>query len=358
MLPDFALQPGRSQSFIITLELFEDDVAYENVVVIPEGTPVEPTANALPDTFAGITQAASGEVVMVEWVDETTLRYAIGCHGEVFTEHTWYQYDVASGESVPVEHPAIARINPDLLAVIGLSDPMAYARSFLTFPAPVGQRRIIYQSDINVVSTAELDGSFRRLIWDDLSRVSLQGFIWLPISRFMAYYYGAYGELVRYFTASLEGQRISDSVYEVVPSIIVPGATPDGTQAVIAIEEEGAVGYYLQSTIFEARELLFEGDAPGNNYPAPIYTVDEAESAFVYLIRPVEGRPVLQCFDMQSRTLSDLTVVPLQLDTQHRGWTWLSPDETTMALAANGVDGGLWLIDLEAFGGCTPTLEG
>jgi hypothetical protein len=31
---------------------------------------------------------------------------------------------------------------------------------------------------------------------------------------------------------------------------------------------------------------------------------------------------------------------------------WLSPENTTLALAANGVHGGLWLIDLTRFEAC------
>jgi hypothetical protein len=61
---------------------------------------------------------------------------------------------------------------------------------------------------------------------------------------------------------------------------------------------------------------------------------------------------------MQTRGLNTLTVLPIQLTTEDRAWTFLSPDGGTIALAANGLNGGLWLIDLDEFGGCGLPLAG
>lgn len=356
LLPDFALQPGAEQAFSITLELYEDDARIERVEVDVQAAAIDPDPDTLPAAMNNITAISYQEVVLVEWIDPNTLRYGVGCAGEVFTNLTWSQADVATAISRAVEHPRTSSVTPALREALGLNDPFAYNRSFLTF-APTS-RRLVYQTDIHVFLSAEPDGSFRRLIYDDLSRHSLQGLIWLPEGRFLAYYFGASGEEVRYFTASVEGQRISATIYDVTPSLIVPGPTPDGARAVIARIEDGVTGYYLRDTFFQGDELLFEGDAPGNNWPAPIVAVDEQNQQFIYLVRRVDDQPYLQCFDMQTRQLNDLTLLPLQLGTDDRAWTWLSPDRAHIALAANGVNGGLWLVDIQALGGCTPTLAG
>ena len=80
---------------------------------------------------------------------------------------------------------------------------------------------------------------------------------------------------------------------------------------------------------------------PGNNYPAPIVTHD-----LIYLIRPIDDRPTLQCYHRQARTLETISALPLRLTRESRSWSWLSPDGAKLALAANGVDGGLWWVDL------------
>ncbi|GAB4516533.1 MAG: hypothetical protein OHK0046_22070 [Anaerolineae bacterium] len=352
LLPDFALQPGRAQPFRVTIELFEEG-ELDEVVLFPEGTATDPIPLDLSQVFPGIRGVVRDEVVQVEWVDDGSLRYAVGCDADVFTALDWFSYDLESGTSAPIAHPAAERVTEALLTQLDLMEPDDYNRSFLTFP-PNG-RRIVYQTDINTVLTAEPDGSFKRLIWDDLARRSLHGLIWLPEGRFLAYYYGAFGEPVTYFTASLEGQRISQNIYNVVPSMTIPGATPDGAFAVITTTVNEVTGYYRQSTIFNGTtELLFETeDIPGNNWPAPIYAVYENNQAFVYIMRPVEGEARLQCFDMQTRTLNDLVALPLNLTTDDRAWSWLSPNGTQIALAANGSNGGLWLIDLLAYGGCS-----
>jgi hypothetical protein len=356
LLPDFALQPDSAQPFSIALELYEDGAEVERVEVLPQGEAVEPTTRLLPEDLIGITSVTNEEVVQVEWVDATTLRYGVGCDQDVFTRLTWYQYNLESGESTPIEHPAAAQVTDALLTQLGLTDPFWLNHSFLAFP--LTSRRILYQTDINTVLSAEADGSFKRLIWDNLARLSLHGFIWLPEGRFLAYYYGAYGEEVRYFTASVEGQRISASVYDVLPSLTIPGPTPDGARVVITTTVDGVTGYYLKDALYAGNELLFEAEPPGNNWPAPIYTVDSNNQARIYITRPLSETPTLQCFDVQTRELGTLTAVPLDLSFDDRAWTWLSPDATQIALAANGANGGLWLIDLSQLGNCAAPLAG
>jgi len=373
-LLDFALQPGQEQTFRLQLELFEDvpvqndeegdEDAGENVndiidsvEIFPEGVATEPSNNPQSDDLTGITQISTKEVVNVEWYGDDPLIYAVGCDADVFTAQQWYVYDFEEGQSRRTPHPDAQRVTNALLTQLGLTDPFFYNRSYLTF-APTS-RRLVYQDDIQTLLTAEPDGSFKRLIYEDLSRRSLHGFIWLPEGRFLAYYYGAYGEEVRYFTASVEGQRISADLYTVTPSMTVPGPTSDGARVVITTTVEDVTGYYLKDAFFPAVDLLFETDAiPGNNYPAPLYTTDNGEP-HIYIVRPVDDVPLLQCFNQNTGELNDLTALPLNLTTDDRAWTWLSPDGNTIALAANGVDGGLWLIDLPTFGGCNgPEIAG
>lgn len=352
LLPDFALQPQSRQAFRLNIELFNFGLTADRVEIFPEGTPIEPLPIELPQRIEGIQSVVRAEVVNVEWVNASSLRFAIGCDADVFTNQAWFDYNITENTRTRIIHPNTQSVTPELLETIGLAEPVAYKRSYLTF-APTSDR-IIYQSPINVVLTAEENGTSQRLIYDDLARRSLHGFIWLPEGRFLAYYYGAYGEEVTYFTASLEGQLISGSIYEVTPSMTVPGPTPDGARAVITMTVDGVSGYYLKQTRFVDNELLFETtDIPGNNYPAPIYAQAPTGDAFIYIVRPVEGTPTLQCFDMQTRGLNTLTELPVDITTDDRAWTWLSPDGNQIALAANGINGGLWLIDLLAFGGCS-----
>lgn len=356
LLPDFAFQPGASQRFTLTVELFEEG-AITAIDLFVDGEAVPPTGEGAIEPVVGIEQISDEEVVSVEWFGDGSggLRYGTGCDDDVFLNQTWFRYDPVTGESVEVLHPNTGDVTPALLNQIELQDPVLLNRSYLSFPPT--DRRIIYQTRINEVLTAEPDGSFRRLIWNDLSRHSLQGFIWLPGGRFLAYYFGAHGEDVRYFTASMAGQRISASIYNVQTSKIVPGPTQDGARVVIAETFDGVTGYWLRGTFFNELILLFEGEHPGNNYPAPLY-VNRAESDIIYIVRPVDGVPLLQCYDRGTEQLNSLTALPLDIDTEHRAWTWLSPDGTQLALAANGVNGGLWLVDLETFGVCGAPLAG
>jgi len=92
---------------------------------------------------------------------------------------------------------------------------------------------------------------------------------------------------------------------------------------------------------FGGSELLFEAELPGNNYPAPIVAGD-----LIYVIRPLEGVPTLQCFNRRTGDLRTVTALPLQLTRAARAWAWLSPGGARLALAMNGTEGGVWWLDL------------
>ncbi|MEQ8675872.1 MAG: hypothetical protein RLP44_22445 [Aggregatilineales bacterium] len=356
--PDFAVEPDSAQGFSIALDIFEADADIEDVSITIQSTATDPTPSDLPAEFTGITRASTQEVVSVEWLDEegNLLRYGVGCDEDVFTEHDWYQYNALRGDSAPTVNPNTELVTQALRDQLGIADPNAFDHSFLTF-SPTA-RRLLHQTPINVMISAEPDGSFRRLIYEDLSRFTLQGFLWMPEGRFLAYYFGATGDPVRYYTASVEGQRISGSIDNTLPSLIVPGPTPDGARVVMATTIDGVTGYYLASTIGVNTELLFEAEPPGNNFPAPIYVPIEGGGAQIYLFRQVDDVPRLQCFDTVSSQLNDITALPLQLDDGSRAWAALTVNGSKIALAANGVNGGLWIIDLQSFGGCTPQLAG
>lgn len=364
LLPTFALQPGRAQAYDITLELYEDAYTAEDIErleVIAEGSAVEAEAVNPFLNYDDLIPVTDDEVVSVEWVapdadDEEnqgwTLRYGVGCDADAFTLLDWYEYGLASDEITSITHPQAELVDETVLDRLELEDPNLYRRSFLSFhPA---DRRMIYQSALNTVLTAEPDGTFQRIIWDELAIYSLHGLIWLTEGRFLAYYYGAFGDPVRYFTASMAGQRVSAPAQESIPSFTVPGASPDGVRVVITTTLDDVTGYYLVSTLSQTRELLFEADVPGNNWPAPVYVPTPNGEAFVYIVRPVNGQARLECYDTTARRLTSLTILPLELTQDDRAWTWMSPDNTILAISANGQARGLWLADLREFSACQP----
>jgi hypothetical protein len=351
LLPAFALQPDGSQSFSIALDWFEDEIEFDRVEVEVQARAVEPLAERV-RSFDGVQEISAGEVVRVEWIDDESLRFGDGCFTDVFTRLSWYEVDLDDPQPEEIEHPAAEQITDALLRQLGLTDPTDYDHSLVTF-SPTA-RRIVYQTDINVLWSSEQDGSFKRLLYNDLYRHSLRGFIWLPQGRFLAYYYGAYGDPVRYVAASVDGERISAPLSAVTPSQTIPGPTPDGSRAVIATTIDDVTGYYLVNTsAAQTAELLFAAEPPGNNWPAPVYRPDVA-GATIYLARPVEDEARLQCYSLTGDQLEDVTPLPLQLSTDERAWLWASPDGRYLALSADGINGGLWLIDLDAFDACQP----
>jgi len=351
--PDAPLQPGEITRYQIGLELDSDDLIPARIEIDISATPVEATPVNPFLTYPHISELLRGEVVRLEWTPEGLLRFAVGCESDLFTAQQWYEYDAVAGDTRPIDPPNGEDITDAVLNRLNLENPADASHAKIQFHPE--ERRLIYQDDINLVMTAETDGTFQRILWDALSRISLQGYSWLPDGRFLAYYYGAYGDEVRYFTGSMAGQKISQSPLNVVPSLIVPGATPDGARVVIAVLRDGIEVYRLQSTINTARgEDLFEGEAPGNNFPAPLY-VQAPQGAQIYVVREVgDGGARLQCFRTDTDKLNDLALLPLSLAPDERGLTAISPDQTKLALAADGRMGGVWLIDLTALP-CPPT---
>ncbi|MCY3778789.1 MAG: hypothetical protein OXG78_00645 [Chloroflexi bacterium] len=348
-LLDYAVPPGRMQTFSAPFELFaEGEVANIKLSVDARAAPVERS----PDVVApAVQRIAQGEVVMLEWLDEERLIFGVGCAGDVFTELDWWRYNFSDGSASEIEHPDAARVTPEMIELSdatlvsqsGERNPELYFSSQMTY-SPTA-RRVVYQNDLHSIYSAEPDGSYRRVIHRNLGRRSLRGFIWARNPGvFLAYYFGSYGEPVYYFTADVDGQMRSAWLENLPPSIIVPGPAPDGYAAVVGRQDGDASGYYWQALYGDAK-LLFDAELPGNNYPAPVVTRNE-----IYIIRPVESAPTLQCFSRQRRDLTTISALPLPLTRGSRAWAWLSPAGGKLALGLNGVDGGLWWV--ETGGGC------
>jgi hypothetical protein len=368
------IQPDQLLRFELDVELFEPDAEIARWQIYGEGTAIEPESNDLDADTVGVQRASDGEVVLVEWEDEQTLLYGVGCRRDVFTAYDWYRYDLESGRAVRLSfHPEAVNVTDAMILQTGMAqvtqtretDMTLFNASFLTFPTQ--SERIIYQTDVNTLFTANEDGSFKRQVHTLLHTYNLQGFVWSPLGNFLAYYYGAYGEPVNYITASTGGRLISRVIGDNTPSVTVPGISDDGTLAVIGgtfsnADGDEITGYYWKSTQTGENELLFEVGAdglPGNNYPAPAYWRRDSQTRYFYVVRPdtdpasdTFGHDILQCYYREGEELHTLTPLPLDLDTDERARTWLSPDANTLALAANGLHGGLWLIDLNAFDVC------
>ncbi len=348
-LLDYALQPGAQAPFSVPLDTYEDGVEIDHVTVSAEGSPAAPTA--APAEIEGIRRVSDAEVVELQWLDENSLIYSPGCYRDVFTNRPWFAYHLDTGESTPTEHPRASDVTPEMLRTLELSDPAIYNRSFLSF-AP-GQRRAVYQSELNTLFSAEPDGSFKRLLYDALFNITLQGINWHKNSgTLLAYYHGGYGDDVLYLVANADGRQFSQHPTLAIPSQIVPGFAANGRGVVIYTTIDGVSGYYLKVASNDFTILMFEADAPGNNWPAPFYEITPDNQRWIFIARPVDGEARLQCFNPDSKQLHDYTALPLDLATDERAWMWLSPEDHTLALAANGLHSGLWLVDLTQFEAC------
>lgn len=348
-LPGYALPPGRVQTYSAPFELFAaGDVSNVKLQVDARAVAREQRQEAV---TPAVERIAAGEVVMLEWLDEQTLIYGVGCADDVFTELDWWRYSLSDGSLSEIGHPDAARVTAEMLDLSdvtlvsqsGERNADLYYNSKMTFSPSA--RRVVYQNDLHSIYSAEPDGSYRRVIHRNLHRHSLRGFLWARNAGvFLAYYFGSYGEPVYYFTADADGQMRSAWLENLPPSLIVPGPAPDGYAAVVGRQEDDVSGYYWQALYGDA-DLLFAAELPGNNYPAPVVTSKE-----IYIVRPLDGVPTLQCFSRRTRTLTSISALPLRLTRESRAWAWLSPNGAKLALGMNGVDGGLWWLDTA--GGC------
>lgn len=347
---DFALQPGSTQNFSAPLELFEMDAEIARVEVDVIATQTEP-AEPL-ELAEGITPITNQETVMVEWTGAQTFRYATGCETDLFTEWDWHNYNVRLETSGDINHPNARFVNDDLRERLQLEDDLIFANAMIRF-APDGDR-LLYQDARNDLLSASFEGTFPRLVYSGLNNYSLRNIHWQPDERFIAYYFGAYGDPVLYFTATAENVRISPSLLNNPPSVIVPGITRDARRVVVAGTFDDVTGYFLYVVNNNFFEPLFEAEPPGNNYPAPIPLVDPETDLVsrVYVARDVDGVPTLQCFNRDADALIDLAPLPIRLTLDERAWWWLSPNDRYIALAADGANSGAWLIDLEALPDC------
>jgi hypothetical protein len=358
VLPGYVMAPGHAQPFAAPLEFFSNfaDAAaqVDRIEVEAAARAVDaPPLAALPD---GVTQLSDQEIVRVEWLSDGGLRYAIGCPRDLFVDWQWREV-TAAGRDRPIEHPDAAKVTDDLRERLGLTDPAIFENSRLSF-APEGGR-MVYQDAVNQFYTAAQDGTLQRQLYTGLNDRVLQRIDWLGGNRFLATYYGAPGEPVLWFTADADGRPISPAPETNRQSQTLPGATPDGRRIVLggAFDSgagSGVAGYYLNVVSNGFFELLFEADIPGNSYPPPVPVLDTERDLVsrVYIVRPVDGEPMLQCFNRDEGALYDLASLPVGLTTSDRSGLWLSPDGTELALSAIGLAGGLWLIDLPALPAC------
>lgn len=371
----YTLQPEREQRFSAPLEFYVDEPDVATLEFFPQGRPVDPTDDAA-NPIDGVIPVDSREVARMEWetvettsddgetTTETRLLYGVGCYRDVFTAQHWYAYQPDADTTQPITHPRAEEARADaLLERMGLASQyvdddfeVLYNRSYLTFP-PNGGNRIVFQTDNNTLVTAQVDGTYRRILDENLFRSTLQGFQWLPDERFMAYYYGAYGDGVTYLVASTAGAYFSTPEHLSTPSVTVPRVFPSLSNVIVSGDfVDGERGYYLTPPAADRYALLFAWDnLPGNNYPAPVYHSHsglEAEAVLYFALPDEDDAPRLHCYDRRDETLHDLTPLPFELGTEDRAMMALSPDGNTIALGANGVGGGLWLLDLTAFEAC------
>lgn len=355
-----ALQPNASRTFRLSVDLYEDGVTPDSAEIFSEGNPITPEEVGEP-LHEAVTMITDREIVSVQWRGEEML-YGEGCDEEIFTTYDWYEYTLETGESAALRrHPETVLITENFIRLTGITqifgggeDPALVDRSYITM-SPYS-RRVAYRDVYNnLYTTDEINPSDRLLIHTILHQYTLKGIQWTPEDNFVAYYFGAYGEPVRYITGGGRTRLISQVLTVNTPSNTVPTAQYDGQRVVISGTFNDVTGYYLQSTLSPQRDLLFEiapEELAGNHYPAPAYYRKDIQNRYIYIIRPIDGVATLQCYHLEAKELHTLTPLPLQLATDERAWTNLSPDGTTLAIYAKGWHSGLWLVDLTAFGVC------
>lgn len=352
-LLDVTLNPGESVMFSAPLEFFDDTTRVERVEVRAEtieAAPEPPPANLVP----GIRQIFTGEAVTVEFYRDLGYLIGSGCGRDPFYEWTWYLYDGRRTQAEPFPHPQLLNLELDQLPTrLNLRNVEIFNQAFIRI-APNGDR-FVFQDAIHAIYTAALPGRLIRPLHSRLHNRMLQGIYWLPEGRFMAYYYGAVGDPVIYFTADVDGRYISASPLQNPSSEIVPGVTTDGRRVILGGDYSNAEnyvgrGYYLLVVTTGFFEQLFAAEPPGNNFPNPVPVTSAVDNLVttVYVPLEVDGEARLSCFDRSTSTLIDLGALPFRLADDERGQMWLSPDETELVIAVTGRRGGVWVIDRAA----------
>lgn len=349
--PAFALPPEATTGFDVQVETFaEGTIRRAELFVEAESAPVaEP--EPLPD---GIRRLADGEVIEVEWIDARRLRFAIGCERLPFTEWAWAEMNVQTGRATAITHPQASAVTEALRARIGAASPEDFEHAFIRF-TPAGDR-LLYQDRVNTLLSATADGAAIRQVMTNLFNRTLQRITWGSDDRFLATYFGGFGDPVLYYTATARGQRISPTTLSNRASQIVPGISRDANRAIIAGDFADGLGYYLVVFNNNFFDKLFDATPPGNNYPAPIPIVDATTGLVTRVYAAIDdddGAPALWCFNREVGTLTRLAPLPFRLAQEESAVWWLAPDDATVALAANGVGAGLWHIDLAAMPECS-----
>lgn len=362
---DVHIQPERHVDFFVPMELDElsDDLEAFDLTqwaFVVQAVAVPDALMPMPELPDGVRMITDAEVVSVEWQDATNLHYGVGCDGRLAMRHRWYAYDLLADSVSPLEaypragfitEPFISRTSINILTQGQVPDETLIERSYLT--APMQSNRVIWQDDLNNIFTSERDGNFKRVVHPRLYTYSLQGFGFSPAGNFVAYYFGAFGEPVRWFTASMDGTLISAMLDNNPLSQTVPGLTNDGQRVIISGDYEEGLGYYLQTANRASRQWLFGMEAlPGNNYPAPVYRLVDASTRYIYFVLPQSEGASLVCYHLETATRHHLADLPLRLRESERAWSWLSPDGAHLVISANGLYAGAWLVDLSAFDAC------
>jgi hypothetical protein len=384
---DHVLQPGESRSFLIPLDVYEGDLASQDgdAVAVSIAAEAAPERTLTPDegciAYTGVAcdqadgmnhllAVLRGEVAAFEWLAAEDLgeavwgfRWGEGCRSDLFTHHDWaesYVYADGRMQLAPItDHPAEANLTPTFIARTGINrvtqsgeeNPALIEDSLLTFPP--NARRAIFQTDLSALISIEPDGTFRRLVADtDLYKVSLQGFVWGEDGAFAANYFGAIGDPVRFITGNVDGRRFSADVLNTPESVTVVGVSEDGARAIIGTTVDGVAGYALVNVATGAVDLLYAAELPGNNWPAPVTYRDADLDRLIYVVRPVDGTAMLECHNTGTGATQSLTSLPLRLADGARAQAALSPDRARLAIWADGVTGGLWIVDLNALATC------
>ena len=92
-LLDYALPAGRTQAYEAPFEVFAaGEVAAVKLSLDAEA--IAPALTSPPVVSPLVTTVAADEVVQLEWLDDETLIFGVGCADAVFTELDWWQYSL------------------------------------------------------------------------------------------------------------------------------------------------------------------------------------------------------------------------------------------------------------------------